>query len=482
LSQTNITYTVTQVIVRTAEPDPYNTSVPVTLLEQFRDRWNNFHYAVTRDVAHLMTGRDVDGNVIGIAWLSVMCTSPTLAYGLSQSRYTNNFTNRVALTTHELGHNWSAQHCNGEANCGIMCASVGGCPGGLAQFGITPTNDIIAWRNSHLCQNSVQLPPNNSCGTARPISFGSNEFTNAAATTDGPTETTCGFSNSQINGDVWFRLTQTCTGPMTVSLCGASFDTRLAVYDGCPSGSNQAIACNENSCGTSSSVSFWAEGGNYYIRVGGASGAFGTGFLNVTCTPGPANNECLAAEAIFTGANAINTTISTTSNPQENAACFSPSGQIANDLWFKFGTPFSGSASLSFCGASFDARMAVYIGCPGAPGEALACSDNVCGNAPQITLPVSYGTIYRVRIGGANTAVGSGSLNFSLALPACAADLAPVGSPNGTVDISDLLTVISTWGVCPEPCPPHCAGDANRNCTTDITDLLFVISSWGACP
>jgi hypothetical protein len=71
------------------------------------------------------------------------------------------------------------------------------------------------------------------------------------------------------------------------------------------------------------------------------------------------------------------------------------------------------------------------------------------------------------------------------AAPACAADIAPVGSINGVVDIDDLLVVINNWGTIGTPgsnpgdiAPAATGGDGLVN--TD--DLLAVIGAWGPCP
>ena len=71
-------------------------------LEQFTDEWNSNQGAIVRDVAHLMTGKNLDGNVVGIAYLTKVCLANS--YGLSQSRFSVSMPNRVALTAHELGH------------------------------------------------------------------------------------------------------------------------------------------------------------------------------------------------------------------------------------------------------------------------------------------------------------------------------------------------------------------------------------------
>ena len=59
----------------------------------------------------------MDGGIIGIAWLGVVCQSVDFpsqgyGYGLSQSDFNGNFNSATDLTAHELGHNWNADHCD----------------------------------------------------------------------------------------------------------------------------------------------------------------------------------------------------------------------------------------------------------------------------------------------------------------------------------------------------------------------------------
>ena len=83
----------------------------------------------------------------------------------------------------------------------------------------------------------------------------------------------------------------------------------------------------------------------------------------------------------------------------------------------------------------------------------------------------------------ANNLATGPTKSFTLTLP-CPADIAG----NGQVDVNDLLAVITTWGAC-AGCPPvHCAADIapvgppQGDCQIDVNDLLAVITTWGACP
>jgi hypothetical protein len=137
------------------------------------------------------------------------------------------------------------------------------------------------------------VPVNDACAQATHIGNGAITFSTVNATTDGPNEANLGFGagNTQINQDVWFIYTATCTGTVTVSLCGSNFNTKLAVYNGatCPTGPNTAIAGNDDSsvCGaasTQSRTTFESTAGSQYlIRIGGFSTGAGNVNMSVSC-------------------------------------------------------------------------------------------------------------------------------------------------------------------------------------------------------
>ncbi|MFT4542949.1 MAG: hypothetical protein ACI841_004999 [Planctomycetota bacterium] len=128
------------VLIRTAQPDPYTSFDPGTLLDEFRAEWNGPQSGVTRDMAHLITGRDLNGGVIGLAWVSVVCNL-SFAYGWSQ--WTFSFATEVTILGHELGHNWSAPHCLDES-CVLMC-------GGCHEFGPKTAKRIRNYARNAAC-------------------------------------------------------------------------------------------------------------------------------------------------------------------------------------------------------------------------------------------------------------------------------------------------------------------------------------------
>ncbi|MBM4060146.1 MAG: hypothetical protein FJ265_03480 [Planctomycetes bacterium] len=141
--------------------DPYTTNVATTLLNQFASYWNTYRSGVTRDTAHLLSGRPIgaaSGGTIGLAVLGVVCNVAN-AYGLSQSRFSTNWNYRVGVTAHEIGHNFDALHCDSAPPCNIMCSGVGGCANNQTSFSAGEQAQIIAYRQSVGCLTVVPTVP-----------------------------------------------------------------------------------------------------------------------------------------------------------------------------------------------------------------------------------------------------------------------------------------------------------------------------------
>lgn len=149
--QVEIRHIITTILVRSSSNDPYTTSNPGSLLSQVRTQWQNNHGGIQRDVVQMFTGRNLDGSVIGIAWLSAICGS--FGYGVVQSNI-GSFGCVTDLSAHELGHNWGADHCS----CPnfTMQPSLG-CRNKFAPNKTRP--DIRNHRNSRTCLDTEPIGP-----------------------------------------------------------------------------------------------------------------------------------------------------------------------------------------------------------------------------------------------------------------------------------------------------------------------------------
>ncbi|MCX5688638.1 MAG: matrixin family metalloprotease [Planctomycetota bacterium] len=128
------------------------------------------------------------------------------------------------------------------------------------------------------------------CSNPISIGDGSGAFSTLGYTTDGPAEPNCSFccGDLQVHADQWYAYIPAANGSLNVNTCGSGFDTKLAAYTACSALDGQAIACNDDSCGLQSNMSFQVvEGQRYLIRLGGYNGQSGSGTLNVGLTPDP---------------------------------------------------------------------------------------------------------------------------------------------------------------------------------------------------
>jgi hypothetical protein len=150
----------------------------------------------------------------------------------------------------------------------------------------------------------------------------------------------------------------------------------------------------------------------------------------------------------------------------------------SKDVWHRLTLPFgtTGLWRIDTGGSDFDTVLSIHWACPGNPSNSIGCNSDFGGTTTsRIVLDVQTNLGYQIRVAGQNGEFGHYKLNIQ---PHCAADVAPVPSGDQTVNISDLLTVISSWG----QGGASSAGDVNGSGTTDIADLLAVIAAWGACP
>jgi hypothetical protein len=146
-----IRYQISALIVRTVPTYASGPNVGCStsgLLQEFETRWNNNHGNLTRDVAHLISGEGVFSGSVGCAYVGAVCSS--VGYGVSRAVSTNNAQN-IQLLAHELGHNWSATHCDSAPPCQIMCSNIGGCGGVGSSFSAGERAQILAHKGTRGC-------------------------------------------------------------------------------------------------------------------------------------------------------------------------------------------------------------------------------------------------------------------------------------------------------------------------------------------
>jgi hypothetical protein len=234
------------------------------------------------------------------------------------------------------------------------------------------------------------------------------------------------------------------------------------VQDACDIAAQTSSDCNLNTVPDLCDI---AAGSSFDIDING---------IPDECQGVPLNNACNTSQIIQAGSHVITNLHATTDGPAGQNNCGFPDGQIHNDVWFRYVAQCAGIVTINLCNVNFDARLAVYIGCPSEGSQPIACSDDACGLAPRVTFQNAGPLLYRIRVGGAPGSVGGGPMVISCTpSPQCPGD----ADGNGSVNIADLLMVISNWGQ--SGLNP---ADVNGDSIVNVADLLAVIAGWGACP
>ena len=290
-SEVGMRNTLSRVMIWTTEDDPYTETDAGDLLNEFRlfyQRGTIKRPNVNVDLCHLFTGKSLDGQTIGVAFLEAACSS--FGYGLSQN--IPRLSSMTDLVAHEMGHNWAADHCNCQSN--TMNAFLTG----ANDFNDTLTVPVItAFRDRVNCLIEIVPASLDDFITGADISdslFDGMEIgsvQNINATTEAGERDLI-----NVGSTVWFNAEADADGTITIDTFGSDFDTQLHVYEIVSGGfaGLQLIDTNNDSPGSSQSqvTIEVTEGTRYAIRVGGfrssdslGNGSEGNIVLNGEFTP-----------------------------------------------------------------------------------------------------------------------------------------------------------------------------------------------------
>ena len=275
--------------------------------------------------------------------------------------------------------------------------------------GMVEIPDLITLSDNWL--RGTQTPiidPTDTCSDAAVV-FEGVAYSGSTIGAEGSDVTSCGVNDVS---DVWHRYTPTEDGRVTISLCDSDFDTTLAIFDSC--GGNELV-CSDDSgeeCGEQSFTSLDVIGGlTYFIRIAGDLGATGHYKLLISePIPAPDNDECLKAFFVNEGITYYGNNSRATGTP------LAPELNDPNDVWHKFTASGDGVTTISLCGSEFDTILAVFDDCAGNDLERNRHSLE-CEEQSEITLIVTAGSTYYVRVSGYDQASGDYTLNVSVPIP-----------------------------------------------------------------
>ncbi len=219
----------TDVRVMPAAGDPFTSTNGTTLLEQL-GKYRIATAAVrARGLAHLMTGKDLDGTTAGIAYIDALCAGDR---GVSLSGQSYGTTISALIMAHELGHNLGAPHDG---------ASGGACENVSAGFIMSST--VSGYATFSHCSLEVMQAALASASCVVPAEYADVAVRPAA-------------SNLKVDAGIPFVL------PWTVSSSGTSATEDVTLEVDLPDGvglSIDTISADQGSCsvaGSKASCSF----------------------------------------------------------------------------------------------------------------------------------------------------------------------------------------------------------------------------------
>jgi hypothetical protein len=106
-SQVGVKISLAPLTVIQVADEPFTKTVPADLLAQVRKYRSGQPAQMATGVTHLMTGRDLDGDVVGISYQDAVCDGDA-ADSLSEGSHSTLMSALIAA--HELGHNFNAPH------------------------------------------------------------------------------------------------------------------------------------------------------------------------------------------------------------------------------------------------------------------------------------------------------------------------------------------------------------------------------------
>lgn len=173
------------------------------------------------------------------------------------------------------------------------------------------------------------------------------------------------------------------------------------------------------------------------------------------------SDACAAAPLVSVPGVYTGTTVTATNDG--SAGCGMSS--TTRDLWLKVMPAANAALVASTCGgATWDTVLSVHTGCPGSSANQVGCLDDSCGQQTQLSVTVSAGQTYYVRIAGFNGGTGAFTISLSYTDPP------PPPNPGPDVIVGDL-TSITRWGAV-GGITAYSVG--TTSCNIGTTDVLWV--------
>lgn len=294
----------------------------------------------------------------------------------------------------------------------------------------TGHNHIDLVQVNDTCANATLLTEGTSCVTISGSVSG--------ATQSSPPDS-CNIYKSTAAYDVWYKFVAASTNPVIAVYGATSFDAVVFLFDSCGGaklGCSDETLAGELETVTTSGLTI---GHTYYIRVfpyqSVSTPPTATAFTICVhhSPPPPANDSCSHAVSLTMAASCVPVTgILLGATDSGIPGCV---GTADDDVWYSFMATSSSAGIAVTSPSSFNKVIQVFSTCG---GNSLGCGNSSAGSNESLTLTVSAGSTYYVRVYTIDNSVDTA--NFTI----CVTDLAV-----GMQDLADKTGVTALY---PNPC------------------------------
>ncbi len=239
-----------------------------------------------------------------------------------------------------------------------------------------------------------------------------------------------------VSASVWYQYTATRDQQVTFDTLGSDYDTVLSVWQGTRHPLTE-VACNDdNGDQIQSHLSASLEKGTtYYLNISGFNGVSGNLILNANSVSSLTNDDLADAieitpDANFSYSNVQNTKEASNESNELVASCDSNN---QGSVWYQYTANDTQRVVFDTVSSDYNTLLSVWTGSQH-PLEEMACDDGDGGPDSQVSVELTSGTTYYIRVAAGE--VGGGSL-----LPQTGLLVINMTSPPSNDDVANAILI-----------------------------------------
>lgn len=220
------------------------------------------------------------------------------------------------------------------------------------------------------------------------------------------------FGEPSASHSIWYKWIAPASGEASFDTVGSANDVALAIFTGPDLDNLTSIAENNDSPSTATFTA--VNGTTYWIRLDSADGDEGATTLNWPTSIGPPANDNFADAELISGASGTLNATNALATVEIGEPATIDGSNASTSIWYKWVAPASGTKEFNTVGSDFDTLLAIYTGTSVGALTTIGEDDDSGGSGTsRVTIAVTMGTTYRIRVDGYGGDTGNVVLNWA---------------------------------------------------------------------